>query len=77
VDALRTNFTGNIVLIPQSQFGAFENTDILMRKLGPLSKTELYLQEDDFLDKANVVVMKGQVKFIDVDNKYLTLTGNN
>jgi hypothetical protein len=32
VDALRTNFTGNIVLIPTSQFGAFENTDVMLRK---------------------------------------------
>lgn len=76
VDALRTNFTGNIVLIPQSQYGAFENTDIFTKKLGPLSKSELYLCEDDFLDKANVTVIKGNVRWIDIDNKCIEMAGN-
>ena len=32
IDALRTTFTGEIILIPQSPYGAFENTDVLNRK---------------------------------------------
>ena len=38
VDALRTNFTGRIIMIPQTNFGAFENTDIMKREMGPLAK---------------------------------------
>ena len=38
IDALRTNFTGRIILIPTSTFGAFENLDALRRNLGPISK---------------------------------------
>lgn len=34
IDALRTSFTGEIVCIPASQYGHFENTDILKRKIG-------------------------------------------
>ena len=34
LDALRTTFTGEIILIPQSAYGAFENTDVLTRKMG-------------------------------------------
>jgi len=76
IDALRTNFTGNIVLVPQSEFGAFQNTDILYKKMGKVTKTELFLQEDDFLDRANVVVLKGNLKWIDLDQKYITLYGH-
>lgn len=76
IDALRANFTGNIVLIPQSPYGAFENTDVLSRKLGPLSKNELFLQEDDFLDRANVVVINQKIKWIDLDQKHITFAGN-
>lgn len=36
IDALRTNFTGRIIVVPSSNFGSFENTDILRRELGPL-----------------------------------------
>lgn len=77
IDALRMNFTGSIILIPVSQYGAFENTDIMLRKLGPLTKTELYLLEEDFLNRANVVVMKGKINYIDLENKFFTITGNN
>jgi hypothetical protein len=34
VDGLRTNFTGRIIMIPCSNFGAFENTDVMRRDLG-------------------------------------------
>lgn len=36
IDALRTNFTGRIVVVPSSPFGQFENTDILNKKFTPL-----------------------------------------
>jgi 3-phenylpropionate/trans-cinnamate dioxygenase ferredoxin component len=38
IDGLRTNFTGRIIMIPCSNFGAFENTDIMKREMGPLAK---------------------------------------
>jgi len=38
IDALRTNFTGRIVLIPCNSFGSFENTDIMKRQMASLSK---------------------------------------
>ncbi len=48
----------------------------MTRKFGPLSKTELYLQEDDFLDRANVVVIKQKIKWIDLEKKQITFAGN-
>jgi hypothetical protein len=38
IDALRSGFTGRIIVVPSSSFGAFENTDIMKRQFGPLSK---------------------------------------
>jgi hypothetical protein len=68
VDALRTNFTGRIIMIPCSNFGAFENVDIMKRDLGALKKNQCYLVENDYLDRANVDIIKGQIKMIDVKN---------
>lgn len=65
IDALRTTFTGEIILIPQSPYGAFENTDVLNRKFSHVSKNEVFLVEQDYLDRANVTVMKGNVTKID------------
>ena len=31
IDALRTNFTGRIVVIPCNNYGSFENVDIMKR----------------------------------------------
>ncbi len=36
VDALRTSYTGKIVLIPTSPYGQFENFDIMTRKFNQL-----------------------------------------
>jgi hypothetical protein len=38
IDALRTSFTGRIIVVPSSNFGSFENIDIMRRQIGPLSK---------------------------------------
>jgi len=54
IDALRSNFTGRIIVVPTSPYGSFENTDILFRKFSPIQKNESFLVEDDFLDRANV-----------------------
>jgi len=59
IDALRTNFTGRIIMIPCSNFGAFENTDIMKREMGPLAKNQCYLVEGDYLDRANIDIIKG------------------
>lgn len=48
VDALRTSFTGEILLITTSPFGQFENIDVIRRKFGPIAKNEIYYMEDDF-----------------------------
>lgn len=45
IDALRTNFTGRIVVIPSSPYGSFENTDILNKKFSPINKNEVYMVE--------------------------------
>jgi len=45
IDALRTTFTGEIILIPQSPYGAFENTDVLNRKFSQVYKNEVFLVE--------------------------------
>jgi hypothetical protein len=75
IDALRTNFTGRIVMIPSTDFGAFQNTDIMKRELSPLSKNQCYYVEDDYLDRANVDVIKGNVKVIDVENNKMQISG--
>jgi apoptosis-inducing factor 3 len=69
VDGLRTSFTGQITLIPCSPYGAFENLDVLRRKFSPLSKNEVHFLEETFMDKANVTILKGDVKNIDIDKK--------
>jgi hypothetical protein len=66
IDALRTNFTGKIIVVPTSPYGSFENTDILTRKFSPLGKNESYMVEEDYLDRANVDVVRGEVKGIDL-----------
>ena len=73
LDALRSSFTGNIICVPQSPFGSFENLDVLRRKFTPLTKNEVHFLEDDFMDKANITVMQGEIKKIDVDKKQLVL----
>lgn len=65
MDALRMSFTGNIVCIPASQYGQFENLDVLKSKFTPLTKNETFLADLDFLDRANITVIKGEVKKID------------
>ena len=59
IDALRTNYTGRILVVPSSPFGQFENSDILNKKFSPIHKNESYMVEHDYLDKANVEVIKG------------------
>ena len=66
IDGLRTNFTGRIVVVPTSPYGQFENVDILNRKFTPLNKNEVYYAEEDYLDRANVDVIKGEIKGIDL-----------
>lgn len=57
VDALRSTFTGEIILVTTSPFGQFENVDVLRKKFSPLSKNEVYYVEEDFLAKAQVTVL--------------------
>lgn len=66
IDALRTSFSGRIIVVPASPFGAFENTDVFTRKFSKINKNEVYLVEEDYLDRANVDVLKGEVKIIDL-----------
>ena len=76
IDALRMSFTGEIVCIPTSSFGHFENTDILKRKMGKINKNEAYYTDQDFLDKANVTVMNGQIKSLDKEKKVIRMKGS-
>jgi hypothetical protein len=46
--ALRSAFTGKIVCVPTAPYGQFQNKDVLLRKMGPLEKHEVYYVEDDF-----------------------------
>lgn len=75
MDALRMNFTGRIVCIPSSQFGQFENQDVFRKKFTPLTKNETFLTDQDFLDKANITVIKGDVKSINKSKKEIKLRG--
>ena len=58
IDALRTGFTGRIVVVPSSPYGQFENTDILNRKFTPIQKNEVFMVEEDYFDRENVDVIK-------------------
>jgi NADH dehydrogenase FAD-containing subunit len=62
-------------LIPQSPFGQFENLDVLRRKFSPLSKNEVYFLEEEYMNKANIRVVPGIIKFIDVDKKEIEVKG--
>ena len=76
IDSLRTSFTGRIVCVPcNGAKGAFENLDIMKRYMGPLTKNQCFLVEDDYLDRANVDVIKGEVKSIDVPGKKMSIKG--
>ncbi|CDW84041.1 pyridine nucleotide-disulphide oxidoreductase family protein [Stylonychia lemnae] len=75
IDALRTQFTGRIVLIPTSSYGQFENLDILNRKFSPIQKNESYLVEKDFLDRANVEVVAGELSSIDLNKNEIGMKG--
>lgn len=76
IDAMRTSFSGRIVVVPVSPFGAFENTDIFNRKFSQLSKNEVYMVEEDYLERANVDVIKGEVKSIDLTKKQISIKGH-
>ena len=76
IDALRSGFTGRIVVIPCSPFGSFENTDILNRKFTPIGKNESYLVEEDYLDRANVDVIKGELAKIDLNTNKIYVKGH-
>lgn len=75
VDALRTSFTGRIVLVATSPFGKFENTDILTRKFDKLDKNQIYMVESDFLDRANAEVIVGDVTNIDLNDNKIRVRG--
>ena len=62
-------------MIPSSQYGSFENTEIMRRQMGPVAKNAAFMVEEDFLDRANVDIMKGKVIRIDVEAKEITLSG--
>lgn len=48
---------------------------MMKRELGPLAKGQSYLVETDYLDRANVDVITGQLKMIDVENRKMAITG--
>jgi len=73
IDALRMGFTGEIINIPCSDTGKYENTDIFKRKFRPLSNNEVFYMDDDFLDRANISVIAGKIQKIDKDEKYIKI----
>lgn len=75
IDALRSGFTGRIIIVPSSSFGAFENTDIMKRQFGPLSKNQCYYVEDDYLDRANIDILRGSIKSIDIEKGEMAISG--
>lgn len=48
---------------------------MLRRKFSPLSKNEVYFVEEDYFNKANIKVVPGIIKFIDVDKKKIQIKG--
>jgi NADH dehydrogenase FAD-containing subunit len=77
IDALRTNFTGRVIVVPTSPYGSFENVDIFTRKFSPINKNEAFMVEEDYLDRANIDVIKGEIKAIDLNKNQLIIKGTN
>lgn len=75
IDGLRASFTGRIIVVPSSPYGQFENTDILHRKFTPIQKNEVFMVEEDYLDRANVDVVKGEIKSIDLNKNEVIVKG--
>lgn len=46
---------------------------MLRRKFSPISKNEIYFVEEDFFQKAGVKVIAGELKFLDIEKKELSL----
>jgi hypothetical protein len=67
IDGLRTNFTGRIIVIPSSNYGAFENVEIMHRTMAPLSKNQCFFVEDDYLDRANIDLIRGGITKINIE----------
>jgi len=72
---LRASFTGRIVVVPSSPYGQFENTDILNKKFTPIQKNEVFMVEEDYLDRANIDVVKGEIKTIDLNRNEIVVKG--
>lgn len=75
IDALRASFTGRIVVIPTSPYGQFENTDILNRKFSPIAKNEVFMVEEDYFERANIDIIKGEIKTIDLNRNEIVVKG--
>jgi hypothetical protein len=75
IDALRSCFTGRIIVIPTGKYGSFENTDIMRRQIGPLSKNQCFLVEDDYLDRANIDIIRGRVNEINIEDRTIKVKG--
>lgn len=61
--------------MPSSPYGQFENTDILNKKFTPIQKNEVYMVEEDYLDRANIDVVKGEIKTIDLNRNEIVVKG--
>ena len=69
---LRYAFVGQIVLIPTSSDGSFQNKDVLIRKFEPIEKEEVYYVEQDLFQKANIEIVNAQISKIDHDNREIS-----
>lgn len=47
----------------------------MLRKFSPIHKNEVFLVEEDYLDRANVDVIKGEIKSIDLAKNKITIKG--
>jgi NADH dehydrogenase FAD-containing subunit len=47
----------------------------LNKKFTPINKNEVYMVEEDYLDRANVDVVRGEVKTIDFNYNLITVKG--
>ena len=75
VDALRAGYTGRIVLLSPSTYGAFENQEILTKRFDPLEQSDVFMVDDDYLERANVEVVKGDIKGIDLNKNIIVIGG--
>ena len=47
----------------------------MRRQIGPLSKNQCFLVEEDYLDRANIDILRGSIKSINTEKREMVING--